>query len=371
LAKGNRQVNRKKCLVIAPIGEEGSKTRIRSDQILTHVLRPVLTKFGFDAIRADEIAEPGIISTQILERIVNDPLVIADLSEKNPNVYYELAVRHATRKPIIQLIQKGELLPFDVAGTRTIAFDHKDLDSVDDVKKQLARFIENAENASLDGHDSPISLALDLQSLRESSDPQKASLADVVERMTKLQGTVYSIQDLVGSGLTHRLDQLLRIVADLKFRAGKNETASVVSELSESIEGLRKRVIRAVNRILDEVQEQHTELAKKIQSVFEQQSITATDTVERSFTDLLVEIIPENNNHDRLIQRLGEVFMHGMTTMGNYQQINITKQTEMSTFAIRKRITKSVEKVFHNIDEIEERITALPLPTVQQEIETY
>ena len=48
------------------------------------------------------------------------------------NVYYELAVRHATRKPVIQLMQKGEPLPFDVAGTRTIIVDHRDLDSAED-----------------------------------------------------------------------------------------------------------------------------------------------------------------------------------------------------------------------------------------------
>ncbi len=192
-------MNKKRFFVIAPIGEEGSSTRIRSNQILSHIIRTVVTKFGFDVTRADEIAEPGIISTQVLERVVNDPLVIADLSERNPNVYYELAVRHATRKPVIQLMQKGEPLPFDVAGTRTIVIDHKDLDSVEDSKKLLARYIENAESASPNGLDSPISLALDLQKLRESSDPQQASLADIVERMSGVQGTVLSIQSFMDS----------------------------------------------------------------------------------------------------------------------------------------------------------------------------
>lgn len=357
-------MSNKRCFVIAPIGEEGTITRIRSNQILNHIIRTVLAEYGYDVTRADEIAEPGIISTQILERVVNDHLVIADLSERNPNVYYELAVRHATRKPVIQLMQKGEPLPFDVAGTRTIVVDYRDLDSVEDAKKQLAQYVENAVNASVGGLDSPISLALDLQMLRESSDPQKASLADIVERMTGVQGAVLSIQSLLDSRFTHRLDQLLRIVTDMKRHVGKDETAGAVSELSESIEGLRTRVIGTVNKILDEVQEQHTELAKKIQSVFEEQSVTATDTVERSFIDAIVEIIPEDTNHDRLIKRLVEIFMHGMTSMGTYQQINITEQTEASTHAIRERISKSIEEVFEGIDEIEEQVTALPLPSV-------
>lgn len=190
-------MNRKRCFVIAPIGEEGSSTRKRSDQILSHVIRTVAGKFGFDVTRSDEIAEPGIISTQVLERVINDPLVIADLTDRNPNVYYELAVRHATRKPIIQLMQKGESLPFDVAGTRTIVIDHKDLDSVEDAKKLLTRYIENLESAATFGVDSPISLALDLQALRGSDDPQQASLADIAERMTGVQGSILSIQSFI------------------------------------------------------------------------------------------------------------------------------------------------------------------------------
>ena len=75
---------RKQCFVIAPIGEDGSSIRKRSDQILTHLVRPVALESNFDVTRADEIAKPGIISTQILERLIMDPLVIADLTGKKP-----------------------------------------------------------------------------------------------------------------------------------------------------------------------------------------------------------------------------------------------------------------------------------------------
>jgi hypothetical protein len=335
-------VDKKRCFVIAPIGEEGSSTRRRSDQILSHIIRPVASRFGFDVIRADEIAEPGIISTQVLARIINDPLVIADLTERNPNVYYELAVRHATRKPVIQLMQKGEALPFDVAGTRTIVVDHRDLDSVEDAKNQLARYIETAESASPTGADSPISLALDLRALRESSDPQQASLADLVERMTGVHGAVLSIQSLIGGGLARRLDQLFRIVTDLRDDADKEGASGAVSELSESVERLRTRLVEAVSNILDEVQAQHAELAGKIQSVFEQQSETTTHSVQSSFADEIAETVPGGTDRERLLERLVEVFMHGMKSMGTYQQINVTEQTEASTDVIRDRINKSI-----------------------------
>jgi len=113
------------CFVIAPIGEEGSDTRKRSNQVLKHIIVPAAAECGYQAVRADQISEPGIITSQVIQHIINDPLVIADLSEGNANVFYELALRHVLAKPLVQIIRKGERIPFDVAGMRTVPIDHQ------------------------------------------------------------------------------------------------------------------------------------------------------------------------------------------------------------------------------------------------------
>ena len=77
----------KSCFFIAPIGEPDTAVREDSDQVLRHIVRPAASRFGFNAVRADEIAEPGIITSQVIERIVESPLVIADLTGHNPNVF--------------------------------------------------------------------------------------------------------------------------------------------------------------------------------------------------------------------------------------------------------------------------------------------
>jgi signal transduction histidine kinase/ActR/RegA family two-component response regulator len=131
----------KKCFVISPIGATGSETRIRSDEILNHIIRPVLQEFSYEAIRADEISEFGLVTNQIIEHIVYDDLVICDMTSRNPNVYYELAIRHVVMKPIIQIIDEKEDLPFDVINTRTIKINHRSLSGADIAKKNIREYL--------------------------------------------------------------------------------------------------------------------------------------------------------------------------------------------------------------------------------------
>ena len=118
----------KLCFVIAPIGEPDSDTRKRSDQVLKHVIEPPCQERGYNVVRADKTSQPGLITTQVIDKLLKAELVVADLTEHNPNVFYELAVRHAAQKPIIHLIEDGESIPFDVADFRTIRVNHHDLD---------------------------------------------------------------------------------------------------------------------------------------------------------------------------------------------------------------------------------------------------
>src|SRR4051812_20577518 len=96
---------------IAPNCEQKFETWERSDQVLKYIIRPAVEQCGYSAMRADEIDQPGMITSQVIQHVVEDPLVVADLTDRNPNVFYELAVRHALRKPLVQLIKKGEQIP--------------------------------------------------------------------------------------------------------------------------------------------------------------------------------------------------------------------------------------------------------------------
>jgi len=115
------------CFVISPIGEPDSPERKHADLILSSFIVPALAELNLTAVRADGISKPGLITGQVMDHVARSRLVIADLSFGNPNVYYELALRHATRKPVVQLIRTADKLPFDVGQYRTVHIDMTDI----------------------------------------------------------------------------------------------------------------------------------------------------------------------------------------------------------------------------------------------------
>jgi hypothetical protein len=216
----------KTCFVIAPIGEEGSEIRLRSDKILRHIIEPAAKTCGYKTVRADKISEPGIITSQIIQHLVDDELVVADLSGHNPNVFYELAIRHVVRKPVVQLIQKGELIPFDVSAIRTIRFDYQDLDSAAQCHDDLLKQIRAAEKDPTDV-DTPVTMAIDLQSLHRSTNPLEKGTMEIVSLLQDLRARIETL--VHSSSETLRNEEALgtEMMADLaRYIISKHEERS-------------------------------------------------------------------------------------------------------------------------------------------------
>lgn len=115
--------NMKQCFVISPIGEEGSDIRKDADDVFDYIIRPAMEECDIKAFRSDHLDKPGKISEQMFQAIHKADLCIADLTNYNPNVFYELAVAQSANRPVIILIRKGQELPFDVVDLRSVSYD--------------------------------------------------------------------------------------------------------------------------------------------------------------------------------------------------------------------------------------------------------
>lgn len=147
------------CFYITPIGDENSEFRKHSDLFLESIITPAIQQFNLRVIRADQIDKPGTITNQIIEYIFKSRLVIADLSFHNPNVFYELALRHACRLPTVQIIRKADRVPFDVSQSRTIIIDTTDIytlvPKIETHKAEIASQVRQALN-NAEATDNPL-----------------------------------------------------------------------------------------------------------------------------------------------------------------------------------------------------------------------
>lgn len=141
---------KKQCFVVSPIGKPGSDNRIHADWLLEGIIKPVFAEHypDFEIVRADTISAPGLIDTQIIEPLLDADLVIADITTLNPNVFYEIGIRHVVQKPIVHMHLEGESIPFDISIFRSIPFSRTAFHDVEraknDLKKALsAVFIED------------------------------------------------------------------------------------------------------------------------------------------------------------------------------------------------------------------------------------
>lgn len=111
----------RQAFVITQLGDQGSQVRTWADDVLKHIRAPAAQAHELAVVRADQIAVPGTITEQIAQGIADAEVVIADLSGRNVNVYYELGLAHAWRKPTVLLVDVVASLPFDLSHERVIS----------------------------------------------------------------------------------------------------------------------------------------------------------------------------------------------------------------------------------------------------------
>jgi tetratricopeptide (TPR) repeat protein len=143
--------------VAMPFGvkKDGQGTEIDFNRVYTELIKPALEAAGLDVFRADEEERAGDIRTDMFQELLIADLVVADLTLDNPNVWYELGVRHALRAKGVVLVQgPRQSQPFDIYTDRKLPYRLKDgapdpttLDADRNALTTMARATLGASNA--------------------------------------------------------------------------------------------------------------------------------------------------------------------------------------------------------------------------------
>lgn len=131
--KSEIKIDAKLCFVIMPFTD-------KLDPIYESIIKPVLNGLKYKPLRADEIFTSKPIIDDIWLNIKKSKFLIADLTDRNPNVFYELGLAHALSKEVILLTQNLNDIPFDLRHYRIIVYQDS-ISGSDKLKNTLKEFI--------------------------------------------------------------------------------------------------------------------------------------------------------------------------------------------------------------------------------------
>jgi len=204
--------------ILSPIGIPGSNERKHVDDVFDLIVTPAAQSTGHVAVRADQVAAPGMITEQIFSHILNSRLCIAVLTYANPNVYYELAVAHCFDVPTILLLSEGEQIPFDVKDMRVIFYDIQDARRVkEELDAQAIAAQIQCLGTDVDSIHNPVKSSIGIQLLK-----QQAAISDnenmgrLVEWVSRIDSKVDKLLGLkhnaTSSGLKNHQENLKKCI---------------------------------------------------------------------------------------------------------------------------------------------------------------
>jgi len=205
--------------VIMQIGSKESLERRRADEVFTYVIKPALEARGLEARRADLDVSPGSITQKLLKDLVEAKLVIADLTGRNPNVYYELGIAHSFAKPLIAIADSVSGLPFDNKDERVIELGEYPESGLPVAKVESTKKILNEalDIVLAEGFDVPTPLkevagARSLDALAPN-DPVAAELAQMRELLEDVRAKV-TPRRVVPASMQHDFNALRDFMKD-------------------------------------------------------------------------------------------------------------------------------------------------------------
>jgi hypothetical protein len=124
------------CFVMMPYGNW-------FDRYYQEIYVPAIKEAGLEPVRADELFNTGSVVEQIWEQISKARILLADLTDKNANVFYELGLAHAAKKPVVFTSANVEDVPFDLRHLRVIVYEVREPEWASKLRKLITDYLRN------------------------------------------------------------------------------------------------------------------------------------------------------------------------------------------------------------------------------------
>lgn len=196
-------MNKKRCYVIMPFSKTRSCTEDQWADIFTRIIKPSIEESGFGYLCARSKAGRENIIKSILNDLNAAHVVIADLTDNNPNVFYELGVRHTLRRRTILIAQKPQHIPFDLKPYPTVIYDWKSPVGICKLRTDIREKLQDIE-CNPERDDNPVVDFLSQRNIVLLSQEKSANLKKLTALLSELSynlDIVDRVNELLGANV--------------------------------------------------------------------------------------------------------------------------------------------------------------------------
>lgn len=197
-AETKPQPKPKKVFVISPIGADSSPIRKHADLFLNYVVKVALPSPEYEVTRADGDDSPYAITAAMLSSILNADICVADITGRNPNVFYELALAHAMDRHVVIMDGDKESSPFDIKDMRAIKFGFMPDELEKAVTQLRAKAVAEDLNPEFKDMMNPVATTfrawLDRQRAETSASTSDQAMVKMMERLESKVDRVVSLR---------------------------------------------------------------------------------------------------------------------------------------------------------------------------------
>jgi len=253
--------------VIMPFSGTKSCTEDQWTEIFENVFLPAAEDAGLACSRARP--GTGSLIKSIVERLRTSYIVLADITDANPNVFYELGVRHSLSKRTIIVAQSASHIPSDLRGYWSLSYGTSPR-QVMAFREALVEIVESI-NASPDRCDSPVTEYLE----REFIQGSRQTNTDIARKLSALHTELTGIEVTLSSGSlippqnSLSLHACLSLLLETRYIDPGAETLALAYETRDLLRhiaanGFREPLVLSANASLSTLKARIDEIRQKV-----------------------------------------------------------------------------------------------------------
>lgn len=198
------------CFVIMPISDCEGYNQGHFSRVYEDIIKPSVFNADFNPVRGDEVSKTNLIQLDILNKLLEAPIAICDLSSRNPNVLFELGIRQAFDKPVVLIQEKGTPKIFDI---------------------NPLRYIEYAKEMGYrDVIDAQLKITTSLTETYQAKD-EVGNVNSIVKLLAL--NSAASIPSVNGDGDSLKLNLILSQIAELRDKINPRNSSQVNDDLTD------------------------------------------------------------------------------------------------------------------------------------------